>query len=193
MAFRVISADKTPKELIDEQASSLMIEKGNRFTIRELCGLAGISVGTFYNYYKNKTELILERARIYGDYLAAAAENDSGHTAEGRLRAAALAHVQYVKRRGKTSCAEVYRCMLQMPRKTDKNSRFYLSFRDALEQGAADGTLKLPASAGDCAMYLLLICRGSGYSWCCEEGEDDAVLLEGLDACNRIIDSFLAR
>ena len=194
MAFRVISADGTPKELIDRHASRLMTEKGNRFTIRELCGLAGISVGTFYNYYKNKDELILERVRIYGEYLAAASERSGEDTAESRLHAIVRAHVQYVKQRGKTSVGEVYRCMLRLPRALDKeHSRFYRSFRDALEQGARDGTLRLPASADDCAMYLLLICRGSGFSWCSEDGEDDRVLLEGQAACERLIDSFIAR
>ena len=191
MAFRVIDEHRSPKELLDEQAGILMTQKGADFTIRELCSAAGVSIGTFYNYYRNKDEVILQRPSFLSSFLEAEAEKNKGKRADEQLFALAAAHMDYVRMRGKKSCAEVYRCMLALPRSLDQEgSAFFLTFRSALEQGVRDGLFALPASADACAMMMVMLCRGSGFSWCCEEGTDDDRLREGVEACRHLVESF---
>ena len=56
---RQINAAKT-KERLHDTALELMDKYGlENITIQDICNAAGVSVGTFYNYYKTKDELLL--------------------------------------------------------------------------------------------------------------------------------------
>lgn len=51
---------ENPKEKILREASILLDKGYNNFNIREIAKACDFSLGTVYNYFKNKTELIIE-------------------------------------------------------------------------------------------------------------------------------------
>ena len=51
---------ENPKEKILREASILLDKGYNNFNIREIAKACKFSLGTVYNYFKNKTELIIE-------------------------------------------------------------------------------------------------------------------------------------
>ena len=53
------------QQIIFDTAMKLMAEKGFQgTTIRDICATAGIPIGTFYNCYKSKVDIL---KRIYDD------------------------------------------------------------------------------------------------------------------------------
>ena len=185
---------RTIKEIIDEQAGIIMTEKGAEFTIREICNASGISIGTFYNYYRNKDELILQRPSFLNKCLEEVAEKNKDRSADEQLIALAEAHMEYVKTRGKKSCADVYRCMLALPTQIDKETNgFFLSFQAALCKGVEEGLFTLPGSPDDCAMMMVMLCRGIGFSWCCDDSPGEDRLREGIEACRSMVRSFMKK
>jgi AcrR family transcriptional regulator len=59
----------TKRKIIIEKATELINEVGfESLTVRMICDAAGISAGTFYHYFKNKSDLIAELFSLIDDY-----------------------------------------------------------------------------------------------------------------------------
>ncbi|MGO1369665.1 MAG: TetR/AcrR family transcriptional regulator [Senegalia sp. (in: firmicutes)] len=57
------------RKFIIEKATNLMNEVGfEGLTIRMICDVSGISAGTFYHYFENKSDLIIELFALIDDY-----------------------------------------------------------------------------------------------------------------------------
>lgn len=57
------------RKIIVEKATNLMKEVGfENLTVRMICDTAGISAGTFYHYFKNKSDLVIELFALIDDY-----------------------------------------------------------------------------------------------------------------------------
>lgn len=57
------------RKMIGEKAAVLMNEVGfENLTVRMICEAAGISAGTFYHYFENKSELVIELFSLIDDY-----------------------------------------------------------------------------------------------------------------------------
>src|ERR1700749_4894126 len=53
------------REMIARAAWELMLEKGlHETSVRDICVRAGISVGTFYNHFTDKTDIVVAVAEI---------------------------------------------------------------------------------------------------------------------------------
>lgn len=60
---------KQTYEAIRVASQEIISEKGiDKLTIREICKRANVSIGTFYNYFSSKEDLILHRYKSIDDY-----------------------------------------------------------------------------------------------------------------------------
>lgn len=174
LAYRKITENESTRELLVRSASELLQKKGADFSVREVCAAAGVSVGTFYTYYKNKSELILERLGLRDQMLVDALVKETSGDPKTRLIFICEFYAEYNLMRGVVSCRDVYCNMQQMPVTIEKEKETFLyqSIRNAIISGREQGVF---ADRGDVeASVDIIMCmlRGYGFNWCYYNGEN---------------------
>ncbi|MDO4494081.1 MAG: TetR/AcrR family transcriptional regulator [Clostridia bacterium] len=172
MAYRVINENESTRELLVKCASELLREKGSAFTIREVCAKAGVSVGTFYTYYKNKNELILERLNRRDRFMIEELKNAPTEP-EARMIAIAASYIDYSLERGVVSVRDVYHSMLLNGVTTvnDRETYLYRELADTIAAGVACGAFIPELDQQQFADTVLCALRGVNYNWCYYSGE----------------------
>ena len=111
---RKIQADTTRKKLYDISIA-LMEKKGlPNTTIIEICRKAGVSVGTFYNYFSSKDDVyidIFQKADDYFENTVANSFKDSNLTAGKQIVLYFRYYARYNQRRGLANITQLYNSM----------------------------------------------------------------------------------
>ena len=172
MGYKVISTKMSTKELLDNAAVKLMAEKGEHFTIRDICCLAGVSVGTFYTYYKSKDEIALERLQYMDQYLLDAYAGIKGDTCRERLENFLSSYVFFSARRGLTFSREVYRSILMttVPPDSCRTRALYKIIHELIQQGQKKGEFTTTLSADSLSDSTVALIRGLAVNWCHQGG-----------------------
>ena len=171
MAYRVISKDESTKELLDRVTASFLQERGADFTIREVCQAAGVSVGTFYTYYKSKDELIAARLFHTDAYLKEALKETEGQSAADSIRLITGAFFSYLESRGRSSCREVSRCMIYGFKqwKTWDDNLILTALQEQIQRGVKEGVFRPHPLPSCMALGLFSLCMGAAQTWCQDE------------------------
>ena len=160
------------QQIIFDTAMSLMSEKGFQgTTVREICAAAGIPIGTFYNCYKSKVDIL---KRIYDDgdaYIqATVGEDTSQHNAMEQLHAFAMYYAKLNERTG----IEVLRVLFYPSNEwfsLDRPMQVYT--RRFVESGQAAGMIRSDLNSDEIVAGLFDVLRGVCYNWCvCDGGFD---------------------
>ena len=157
------------QQIIFDAAMSLMSEKGFQgTTVRDICGAAGIPVGTFYNCYKSKVD-ILKRIYDEGDaYIcnAISAEAEGLDSIE-QLRLFS----EYYARLNEQTGIEVLRVLFYPSNEWFSINRpMQLYIRKVVETGQEEGAICKDRSAEEIIDCLFDILRGICYNWCVCDG-----------------------
>ena len=169
---RVYRKTSETQEIIFDTAMKLMSEKGFQgTTVREICACAGIPIGTFYNCYKSKVD-ILKRIYDAGDayiQIPDAAEGESVSALE-HLRAFAKRYAQLNEKTG----IDVLRVLFYPSNAWFSIERpMQLYAKRFIESGQHSGTIRNDVSADEIVGCLFDILRGVCYNWCvCDGGFD---------------------
>ena len=158
------------QQIIFDAAMKLMSEKGFQgTTVRDICALAGIPIGTFYNCYKSKVD-ILKRIYDDGDAFIQSAEKGRSLSALESLRAFAIRYAQLNERTG----IDVLRVLFYPSNEWFSMERpMQLYAKRFVESGQRCGSIRLDLSAEEIVGALFDILRGVCYNWCvCDGGFD---------------------
>lgn len=157
------------QQIIFDAAMKLMSEKGFQgTTVRDICGAAGIPIGTFYNCYKSKVD-ILKRIYDEGDAFIQT-EEDASASALAQLCAFARRYAMLNERTG----IDVLRVLFY-----PSNSWFTIErpmqryARRFVEKGQAGGEIRGDKNAEEIVGGLFDILRGVCYNWCVCNGDFD--------------------
>jgi len=162
------------QELIFEKAIALMSEKGFQgTTVREICTQAGIPVGTFYNCFKSKMDIL---RRIYDsgdDYVKEAVSREAeGKSSLDTLMIFARHYANLNIRTG----IEVMR-VLYYPENEwfslDRPMQMYL--REIIRSGQESGEIRRDLNGEGIENCIFDILRGVCYNWCVCDGKFDLV------------------
>ena len=160
------------QQIIFDAAMSLMSEKGFQgTTVREICAAAGIPVGTFYNCYKSKMD-ILKRIYDAGDaYICNAISAEAeGQGAIEQLRVFS----EYYARLNEQTGIEVLRVLFYPSNEWFSINRpMQLYIRSVVEEGQRGGAICSDRSADEIVDCLFDILRGICYNWCVCDGAFD--------------------
>ena len=160
------------QEIIFDAAMSLMSEKGFQgTTVRDICSAAGIPVGTFYNCYKSKMD-ILKRIYDEGDaYICNAISAEAeGLGAIEQLRLFS----EYYARLNEQTGIEVLRVLFYPSNEWFSINRpMQLFIRNLVEAGQREGAIRGERSADEIIDCLFDILRGICYNWCVCDGAFD--------------------
>ena len=166
------------QKLIFQKAMALMSEKGYQgTTVREICTALGIPVGTFYNCYKSKMD-ILEDVYDEGDaYFEEIEAELKGKDAITQLH---IFTRSYARLNIKTGI-DVMRVLFYPTNEWFARRRPMQELMlKILEDGRASGELREDIDAEKTLDTIFDVFRGTCYNWCIFDGEFD--LTERLDA-----------
>lgn len=160
------------QKIIFDKAMALMSEKGFQgTTVRDICAEANIPIGTFYNCYKSKIDILKS---IYEDgdkYIHDAVENEfRGKGAIDKMHIFAYHYAQLNVRTG----IDVMRVLFYPNNEWFAHNRpMQVMLQDIIEEGKAKGELRADIVTADVVDYVFDIFRGVCYNWCIHEADFD--------------------
>ncbi len=160
------------QKIIFDKAMALMSEKGFQgTTVRDICAEAKIPIGTFYNCYKSKIDILKS---IYEDgdkYIKDAVENEiEGKTSIEKLHIFAHHYAQLNVRTG----IEVMRVLFYPTNEWFAGNRpMQVMLRGMIQEGIENGELRNDLNADLIVDYVFDIFRGVCYNWCIHEADFD--------------------
>lgn len=195
MAYRRINENEATRDILVRCASDLLQKKGSDFSIREVCAAAGVSVGTFYTYYKNKSELILERLGMRDQMLITALADERSDDPIERLYFLGDFCARYNLDRGVLSCRDVYKNMQSslISIEEDHKTVLFLAICEAIREGQRSGLFSEAVNAEEVADNMLAIIRGCGFNWCYYDGEGYDLRKQIRNGVGAVIKGLLAR
>ena len=160
---------------IDTAAIELINEVGmENLKIRDICERADISIGTFYNYYKNKNDLPVNKINDMGTYLKGAYEHLHGTSKErlsGLIYSYALGNVSSGLEYNKA----VYDAILysRTTPEMEKEREVYKLTKEIIENGQVEKVFRSDISSHDLAKMTIAYIRGINFDWVHTDGSYD--------------------
>ena len=177
------------QEIIFNTAITLMAEKGFQgTTVRDICALSGIPIGTFYNCYRSKVDIL---KRIYDEGDAYIQESISREAAGlkplDQLRVFAAHYAELNERTG----IDVLRVLFYPSNQWFSIIRpMQTLIRQFVASGQQCGDIRADLSTPEIVDWLFDILRGVCYNWCvCDGGFD---LMERINAHMALFCSAIA-
>ncbi len=185
------------RQAISEAGVSLLSRKGYyNVTVDEICEKAGVSKGTFYNYYKSKDEIIwyeyMKLDQYYKD--AVAEEMAKKKHAKERLHVFCIAAVTYVSNLGVSNVKTAYQSQLGPDKGfspiSSEERPISIIVRQTIEQGQQKGELRKDISVDEMTRTFVTCLRGTVFEWCLTNGKYDLVT-EAKRTCSMLIEGML--
>lgn len=169
---RKIQAINTRKTIIDT-AIDLMEKSGfNNITIEDICRRAGISIGTFYHYFKTKHEIFIEILDRGDTYFKRNAVQKLNHKSSiENIRKYFIFYAKLNSDVGSEKLKLLY----------DTNNKFFMGkgrylqtlLSGIIAEGQKTNEIKNDISADEITDYLFTVARGIAYHWCISDGGFD--------------------
>lgn len=164
---RKIQADRTRQKIYDVSIA-LMEKKGlANTTIVEISRKAGVSVGTFYNYFASKDDIfvdIFRKADDYFEHTVARNFRNSDLKIEEQIVLYFKYYARYNQRRGYANITQLYNA---------KNKFFAIKGRfmqellkEIVAKGQAGSQLSTEMTADEITEYFFIASRGVVFDWC---------------------------
>lgn len=172
MNSRSIQALKTKKKIY-ETSIKLFKNKGlENVTIQEIAAAANVSVGSFYNYYKSKNDILNEQFLkadvLFHEFVKCGIK---GITAKERIINYMLFYIDFVN----TYPLEFIKVLY-----SNNNTLFIKEGRamqtlldPIIEEGISKGEIKTNMSVTEINEYLYQAMRGLIFHWCLHDGNFD--------------------
>ncbi len=180
MTKRQIQAQNT-KDNIYRTAVELMEKKGlQNITVEEICKKAGVSVGSFYNCFKSKNDILNEVYKVADDYFLNVVA-DAPDLKEGNTRDKIIRYFHYYADynicRGIDFVMQLYN--VQNTLFIMKGRHMQTILQRIVEAGQKNGEIRTDMTAEEIVRFLFVSVRGVVYDWCLHNGQydlDDAVV-----------------
>ncbi len=174
------------------QAQRLFRERGfDAVTIEDITEAAGVARGSFYTYFKNKSDIIVAEFLEIDDYYRHYASYLSRyHTASEKLLAFTRAQMRYVRdTTGNENLKVLYANQTIEPgslKIINNRDRFwYHLIRDTIAEGQSSGEIRTDITADRLADWFNRSMRGLFLDWCISSGEEFDLIEEGLHYCRQ--------
>lgn len=154
-------------------AIKLFEEKGfENITVDEVCMMAEVSTGTFYNVFKSKYAILDHIFELADDFFL---NTVKGQIQEGTIQERILLYfnfyAEYNLDRGLTFVKQLYTGKNNLFAK--KNRSMQIVLKEVIEDAQSKGELSNETSAMEIVEFLFVCVRGLVYDWCLKNGEFD--------------------
>lgn len=174
---RQLRATKTRK-LIYDVAVKLMDEQGFALTtIEEISKKAGVSVGTFYHYFKSKEDIFYDLFKKADEYFESIVAPDLGKLADSGTSVSEQIvrffchYATYNNDRGLENINQLYNTKNELFSRKGRYMQELL--KELIARGQAAGELSLEPRAEEATDLLFIASRGMVFDWCIHNGEYD--------------------
>lgn len=169
---RKVQAEAT-KNKIYQASIKLMEQKGySNIKIEDICKKAGVSVGSFYNYYKSKNDILFEiykRADIYFENTVR--PNVLGKNANENIVDYFIYYAKYNEFTGAETVKQLFAPGNKMY--ITKGRIMQAVLTEVIKRGQESGELIGNIEPEKITEYLFIAARGVCYDWCTHEGSYD--------------------
>lgn len=160
------------QKIIFDKAMVLMSDKGFQgTTVRDICAEANIPIGTFYNCYKSKIDILKSIYESGDKYIHDAVEHEfKDKTAIEKLHIFAYHYAQLNVRTG----IDVMRVLFYPTNEWFAHTRpMQVLMHEIIDEGKAQGALRSDINTEDIVDYIFDIFRGVCYNWCIHGADFD--------------------
>jgi len=169
---RQIQAQQT-KDKVYQVAIHLFETKGfENITVDEICKVANVSTGTFYNVFKTKYEILDRIFELADIYFTEVVKNK---IIDLPYQEAILSFFDYYSdynlERGIIFTKQLYNVRNNLFAKD--NRPMLLVLRDVIQNAINKKELKSSLSSDEIVQYLFVCVRGVVYDWCLRDGKFD--------------------
>jgi AcrR family transcriptional regulator len=174
MTKRQIQAQKT-RERIYQTSVELMEKKGlSNITVEEICKEAGVSVGSFYNCFKTKNDILNEIYEVADDYFLNIVANElTTNSTNDKIVGFFCYYADYNVHRGLDFVKHLYNTSNTMFIKKGRHMQTVL--RNIIDEGQKKGDIPSEMQPEEIVEYLFVAARGIIYDWCLHDGKYDLV------------------
>lgn len=143
----------------------------NKITIDDICVEAGISVGIFYYYFKNKEAILKESFNVLDSNFVSSAMFAENLSPVMKIAYYSKLYNQIVERRGYLFMSVILGHELTniIPHKTNAKRKIYGILYSTIKDGVDSGAIDY-ASADEFYSDLFRILRGTSYDWVLARG-----------------------
>ncbi|HPJ03097.1 MAG TPA: TetR/AcrR family transcriptional regulator [Candidatus Limiplasma sp.] len=171
LTSRQFQAEETHKRIYDT-AFGLMTKKGfDRITIKDISKKAGVSIGTFYHYYKSKDEILHEVYKKADDYFKDSIANIQAESTPEII----IEYFRYYARFSKQNTVGFTTHLYNIENKffLKKGRLMQTVLADILRKGQEAGEILTAKTPDELVDYLFLIARGIVFDWGLRDGQYD--------------------
>jgi AcrR family transcriptional regulator len=171
---RQTQANKT-KNKIHKVSMDLMEKKGyNNTTVEEISKKAGVSVGTFYLYYKSKEDILFETYKASDEYFEKEVAPQIMNKEFNSIQQILLFfkfYGKYTKERGLQNISQ----LLNTKNKLFISKGRYMQnlLQEIISTGQENNELRKEVSSENITEYLFIVVRGLIYDWCLHNADYD--------------------
>ena len=171
---RQIQAQKT-YDNIYESAMNLVEKKGfNNITVEEICAKANVSVGSFYNYFKSKQDILNEVFRKADEYFLIYVSNIPFEKNVYENIVDFFTHYgRYCEGVKLEQLKQIYNTSNTLFIEEGRHMQSVL--KDILDRGKELGQLNTDMESEEIVSYLFIALRGVIFDWCLHDGAYDLV------------------
>ncbi|AIQ68321.1 TetR/AcrR family transcriptional regulator [Paenibacillus graminis] len=172
LTSRQLQSIQTKNNLFESAVKLMKQHSLEDITIAEICRGAGVSVGSFYNYFSTKSDILIqmyEQADGYFDQKFRDLEPSA--SIRNDIVDYFKIYADYNLNVGIETVKQLYTCNNKL---FIAKGRYMQNVLQALlEKGQAGGQLIADMTAEDMTEYLFIAARGVIYNWCLHEGSYD--------------------
>ena len=181
------------KDALFDSAIRLFKEKGyDKVTVEDITNLAGTAKGSFYTYFRTKSDIIIEEFRTIDDFYRGFAKNLRRYVgSRAKILAFTRAQMRYVRDKvGLETLKLLYANNIMEPTTEkiliDKTRYLHRLVSDLIAQGQEEGELRDDLSADELALLYNRSFRSVFLDWAISNDGFDLVK-EGLRYCESVV------
>jgi AcrR family transcriptional regulator len=158
--------EKRRAEILEKVLDLLRVKAFERVTVQDICRVSGISVGAFYHYFKQKSELLTGlMGRIDFYMIDRVFPLLTGQSAYDQLRTLSRGFASYVAESGIELSKLISRSDPTDYSADNKKRPLYEKLTEIISAGQLNGEFRTELSAGKTADLLLIAMSGVAVDW----------------------------
>ena len=164
---------KATKNKIYQVSIELLKKKGYEdLKVEDICKNAGVSVGSFYNYFKSKNDILMEIFKIADDYFENEVENRLNSTnALNQIVEFFDYYANYNVLIGIDTMKQLYTFNNKMF--VQKGRFMQTLLQEIISKGQSKNQISSIMTVEEISNYLFIAARGIAYDWCIHDGNYD--------------------
>ncbi|MBY9080679.1 TetR/AcrR family transcriptional regulator [Paenibacillus sp. HN-1] len=185
---RQLQSMQTKKEIYNSALRLMKTKDLEAIKIGEICKEAGVSVGSFYNYFKTKSDILVEMYEQADSYFDEKYKgvSDSRDAKEELVRYFEV-YADYNENMGLETIKQLYTTNNKLF--IAKGRYMQTTLQGIIEKRQASGELDNQISSEEITEFLFIAARGVIYNWCLHDG-DFNLIVKMKQYMERLVSTF---